>query len=56
MAGFWNAAKNTIVGSPMFDNDLSVVVDEIENGIHQYTSVAAIYAAIVDRIFGGFNN
>lgn len=54
VAEFWAAIKDELTSDPnMFGNE--VVIDEIENSLPQYTSIATLYVDIINKLFGGFD-
>lgn len=56
VADFWEEIKNDVANGSRMMPDSAVVIDEIENSLSQYTSVATLYRDVIDRLFGGFEN
>ena len=56
VADFWEEIKNDVATGSRMMPDSAVVIDEIENSLSQYTSVATLYRDVIDRLFGGFEN
>ena len=51
--GFWEGIRDTIATSPEIAGKEQFISD-VESGLPQYTSVSALYADIINTLFGGF--
>ena len=52
---FWNDAKSVILGSDEVQNK-DIIIEDIENRLSQYTDTSALYADIMNQLFGGFGH
>ena len=51
VSGFWAEIKDAIPNVPSRE----IIIDQIENGLPQYTSVVSLFSDLMNMIYGGFS-